>query len=85
MAFERRNSDHFRNIHSAQLDTAGTAQIDHVDGLRGQTADAAWKADSNSQAWVQHVEHDTELPAGEGELGSTAYKHNRYLAQSRAS
>ena len=82
--FQLRNSDHFLNMHSAELSTAVLEQLGHIDGLLGQTADAQWKADSKSAIFVQHVEHDFELPAGEGELWSTAFAHNRYEAQASA-
>ena len=77
--FELRNSDHFINLHSAQLVEQAVAQLDHIDGLLGQTADQDWKTHSRSKAFVQHLEQDFMLPQGTDELWSTAFEHNRYI------
>ena len=78
--FELRNSDHFLNLHSAQLAEQAVAQLDHIDGLLGQTADQDWKTQSKSKAFVQHLEQDFMLSQGADELWSTVFEHNRYIA-----
>ena len=70
------NSDHFLNIHHAQLHTA-PADTDHVDGLLGQTANEQWTV-KNTAAFKRHMESDFLLPQSEDELWSTSFEHNRY-------
>ena len=80
--FQLRNSDHFLNIHNAQLDPAAAQHLEYVDGLLGQTADEKWKADAKSKAWVAHVEEDYVLPEGDEDLWSTDFAYNKYVAAS---
>ena len=75
-SFSLVNSDHFLNIHSAALHVL-PAELDHVDGLLGQTADADFHVEK-SAAFTEHVEGDFLLPAGEGDLWSSDFQHNRY-------
>ena len=73
------NSDHFVNIHSAELRLDGGAGgWEHVDGLLGQTVHASFHVE-RSAAFTRHVENDFLLPKGD-DVWSTAFEHNQYTA-----
>ena len=74
-SFSLVNSDHFLNIHAATLHVLA-ADIDHVDGLLGQTASSSFKV-QRTASFKQHVENDFLLPEG-ADVWSTAFEHNRY-------
>ena len=77
------NSDHFINVHAAQLH-ASVAQGEHVDGLLGQTAHADFHV-SKSAEWRRHIESDWLLPESEDELWSSEFEHSRYIAPAAGS
>ena len=78
VSFSVVNSDHFVNLHAAQL-AESVAQGEHVDGLLGQTAHADFHV-SKSKEWRQHIESDWMLPKSDDELWSSAFEHSRYVA-----
>ena len=82
--FQLRNSDHFLNMHSAELDEQAVAGLDHIDGLLGQTASSDFAVEK-SAAFTRHVEEDFVLPEGADALWSTAFAHNRYVQTANAS
>ena len=76
VSFTLVNSDHFLNIHSAELTTPRhTAQ--HIHGLLGQTADEHWTVE-HTAAFKQHLEADFVLPEPHT-VWSTSFPHNRYV------
>jgi len=76
-SFSLVNSDHFLNIQSARVNVTA-AGIDHVDGILGQTLSTSFKVEKTDE-FTQHVENDFLIPAGEDELWSTEFEHNRYV------
>ena len=82
VSFTLVNSDHFLNIHSALLHIL-QSEVEHVDGLLGQTADKSFVV-VNTAAFKRHVEKDFLLPAADDDLWSAAFERNRFVAVNTA-
>ena len=82
ISFTLVNSDHFLNIHSTTVNVL-PANIDHVDGLMGQTASTSFKVERTAQ-FTRHLENDFLLPENEN-VWSTNFHHNRYVLTASAS
>ena len=81
VSFTLVNSDHFLNIHDAEL-TTPVSDPQHVHGLLGQTADRQWTV-SHTAAFKQRIEADFMAPKGQ-DVWSTSFPHNRYVPVSAA-
>ena len=77
VSFTLVNSDHFLNIHDAELTTSEQASL-YIHGLLGQTAERTWQV-TNTASFQRHLEADFMLPEGE-DVWSTSFQHNRYEA-----